>query len=147
MGQFIKDFKIYFYKKRKPYIEKGDLLPSHPYAKIAFIFFVLALVSLISTMAIGLSGKELSDGWLFMCANGMACSIISFSIISIIFASFAIVSSIKERKYGKSLAIVVLLANLFVLTLYYSIVNPAFLYINNGLIEVWQESRLNRIGR
>ncbi len=129
--------EYYYYRKRKPVIEAGQYLPSHPLAKTSLVFWLLSFILLIIGLG-AITGitrsAHIPGGWTLFYTNGIAWDINILSIIALFFSAFSITNSFRSGKHGKSLAIIILILCVIMIWLNMTFLVPVVLGTNEGLI-------------
>ncbi len=101
--------EIWQYKKRRPHVEAGEILQSHPFAISAAIILIFAGLFLVAGVYSVLKAVDPYnfhfDSWSWMAVNGIVWDIMSFSILAIILSILALYVSMREKKNSKWLAI------------------------------------------
>ncbi|RKZ29539.1 hypothetical protein DRQ36_08295 [bacterium] len=135
------------YRRRKPYKEAGEILPSHPYAKVGIVFavvgFVLLVISIVAVIEIefGTPPSFHWDGWTWLALNGIIWDVSIFSILAVIFSVLTIYRALRLKKHTKWLAIYALIIALFTAWFGLTMIYPVIEGMNDGMIEAFRESQ------
>jgi len=134
------------YKRRKPYKEAGEILPSHPFAVASMILIFVAVVSFAGSIwgliSVFEPGDMFFDGWTWIALNGFVWDTVSFSVVAAILSILALFRVLKDKAYSRWLAILSLILALFVMWLGFVFTTPIMDGFNEALIESNRELRI-----